>query len=102
MNKGSEGLHPVHWTCLHMSQIWSMLTMIAPVKKMSNPLMADPIARGGMLVSFLERENNTSLAWVFLDALPHSGSTCLTARTEDKVPFPTWSISVLSIQMLYS
>lgn len=49
--------------------------------------MVSFIFSGGVLASFLERENNTSLGRVSPDRLPLSGSSCLTAWTNDKINF---------------
>lgn len=102
--KGSEGPHPMRRACWRVSQIWSVLRLMAPARRTSDPPVADPVCSRGVLLSvlasFLQREISTSLAGVFAGGLPRSNQvkpTCLTARTEDKVPFPTRSISLLSL-----
>lgn len=69
-NKRSEGLHPVRWACQGVNRIWSMLLMITAVRRMNVPLIINLISKGGIPVSLLERENNTSLGGVTPDWLP--------------------------------
>lgn len=64
--------------CVSVFTLWAepsllmpctLLAMIIPVRRISNPSMVNLISRAGVLVSFpvsfLERENNTNLSRVF-------------------------------------